>query len=68
MKIHRLRYFILGSLFVTGPAIWGIIWLYKRVVKKDVDEPYYDLMQCCWYVYGESVSITLYVKISLKFV
>lgn len=46
-------YFILVSLIVTGPAIWGIIWMYHRF-GKHTGEPYYNLSQCVWYVYGKN--------------
>lgn len=48
-------YFILVSLIVTGPAIWGIIWMYHRF-GKHTGEPYYNLSQCVWYVYGKNFS------------
>lgn len=45
-------YFILVSLIVTGPAIFCIIWMYHRF-GKHTGEPYYNISQCIWYVYGE---------------
>lgn len=45
-------YFILVTLIVSGPAIWMIIWLYHRF-GKHTGEPYYNISQCIWYVYGE---------------
>lgn len=46
-------YFILVSLIVTGPAIWAIIWMYHRF-GKHTGEPYYNVSQCVWYVYGKN--------------
>lgn len=51
-------YFILVSLIITGPAIWGIIWMYHRF-GKHTGEPYYNLWQCCWYAYGESLALNV---------
>lgn len=45
-------YYILVTLIISGPAIWGVIWMYHRFGKW-TGEPYYDLQQCVWYVYGE---------------
>lgn len=51
-------YFILVSLIVTGPCIFGIIWMYHRF-GKHTGEPYYNLWQCVWYVYGECIECQL---------
>lgn len=44
-------YFILVSLIVSGPIIWGIIWTYHRF-GKHTGEPYYNIFQSIWFVYG----------------
>lgn len=46
--------FILFTLIVCGPLVWMIIWVYTKLFRQFGDEePYYNLFQCCWFVYGE---------------
>jgi glutamate receptor, ionotropic, invertebrate len=64
---HIVWYFILVTLIISGPAIWMIIWLYHRFGKQS-GEPYYNVYQCIWYVYGESLqSISMSAKFHQHF-